>query len=53
LQREIDVIDDAIADEQLLSPSLRDQVTIATKFGFAIDPATKANTGLSSHPDAG
>jgi hypothetical protein len=27
LQREIDVIDDAIADEQLLSPSLREQVT--------------------------
>jgi hypothetical protein len=25
LQREIDVIDDAIADEQLLSPSLREQ----------------------------
>ena len=31
--------------------NVRDQVTIATKFGFAIDPATKANTGLSSHPD--
>ena len=30
---------------------LRDQVTIATKFGFAIDPTTEANTGLSSHPD--
>ncbi|MET3971330.1 aldo/keto reductase [Bradyrhizobium sp. S3.9.1] len=30
--------------------NVRDQVTIATKFGFAIDPATKANTGLSSHP---
>ena len=26
LQREIDVIDDAIADEQLLSPSLREQL---------------------------
>ena len=26
LQKEIDVIDDAIADEQLLSPSLREQV---------------------------
>ena len=26
LQREIDVVDDAIADEQLLSPSLREQV---------------------------
>ena len=31
--------------------NVRDQVTIATKFGFAIDPTTKANTGLSSHPD--
>ncbi|SIO12615.1 Predicted oxidoreductase [Bradyrhizobium erythrophlei] len=31
--------------------NVRDQVTIATKFGFAIDPATKANTGLRSHPD--
>ena len=31
--------------------NVRDQATIATKFGFAIDPATKANTGLSSHPD--
>ncbi|WP_029083074.1 aldo/keto reductase [Bradyrhizobium sp. th.b2] len=30
--------------------NVRDQVTIATKFGFAIDPATKASTGLSSHP---
>jgi hypothetical protein len=26
LQREIDVIDDAIADEQLLSPSIREQL---------------------------
>jgi aryl-alcohol dehydrogenase-like predicted oxidoreductase len=26
-------------------------VTIATKFGFAIDPATGANSGVSSHPD--
>jgi aryl-alcohol dehydrogenase-like predicted oxidoreductase len=31
--------------------NVRDHVTIATKFGFAIDPTTKANTGLSSHPD--
>ena len=31
--------------------NVRDQVTIATKFGFAIDPTTKANTGLTSHPD--
>jgi aryl-alcohol dehydrogenase-like predicted oxidoreductase len=31
--------------------NVRDQVTIATKFGFVIDPTTKANTGLSSHPD--
>src|SRR4051794_38740404 len=29
--------------------NVRDQVTIATKFGFAIDPTT--NTGLSRHPD--
>ena len=38
-----------IAGEALRN--VRDQVTIATKFGFAIDPTTKANTGLSSHPD--
>jgi aryl-alcohol dehydrogenase-like predicted oxidoreductase len=31
--------------------NVRDQVTVATKFGFAIDPTTKANTGLSSNPD--
>ena len=31
--------------------NVRDQVTIATKFGFAIDPTTKVNTGLSSDPD--
>ena len=28
LQKEIDVIDDAIADEQMLSPSLRGQVAL-------------------------
>src|SRR6476646_2838301 len=40
---------EAIVGEALRN--MRDQVTIATKFGFAIDPATKANTGLSSQPD--
>lgn len=29
----------------------RDQVVIATKFGFNIDPNTRENKGLSSHPD--
>ena len=41
-------------NEEIIGEALRnvrDQVTIATKFGFAIDPTTKANTGLSSHPD--
>ena len=41
-------------NEEIIGEALRnvrDQVTIATKFGFAIDPETKANTGLSSHPD--
>src|SRR5712671_6167224 len=41
-------------NEELVGEALRnvrDEVTIATKFGFAIDPAIKANTGLSSHPD--
>ncbi len=41
-------------NEEIIGEALRnvrDQVTIATKFGFAIDPTTEANTGLSSHPD--
>jgi len=40
LQREIDVIDDAIADEQLLSPSLREQVAkerTAEKVASSVD----------------
>ena len=42
-------------NEEIVGEALRkvrDQVVIATKFGFAIDPTTKANAGLSSHPDA-
>jgi aryl-alcohol dehydrogenase-like predicted oxidoreductase len=30
---------------------VRDRVVIATKFGFAIDPVTGANSGLSSRPE--
>lgn len=30
---------------------IRDQVVIATKFGFDIDPATRENRGLSSRPE--
>jgi aryl-alcohol dehydrogenase-like predicted oxidoreductase len=30
---------------------LRDQVVIATKFGFAIDPKTRENKGLDSRPE--
>jgi aryl-alcohol dehydrogenase-like predicted oxidoreductase len=30
---------------------VRDQVTIATKFGFDIDPKTRENRGVSSRPD--
>src|SRR5258708_29516814 len=40
-------------NEEIIGEALRnvrDQVTIATKFGFAIDPTTKANTALTSHP---
>src|SRR5690349_2535838 len=42
------------SNEKIVGEALRDvrdQVVIATKFGFAIDPETRANTGLSSHPD--
>jgi len=35
---------------EALAP-FHDRVTIATKFGFAIDPATGENSGVSSHPD--
>ena len=30
---------------------MRDQVVTATKFGFAVDPATGAQRGLDSRPD--
>jgi len=39
-----DVVGEALAP-------FRGHVTIATKFGFAIDPATGTNSGVSSHPD--
>jgi aryl-alcohol dehydrogenase-like predicted oxidoreductase len=35
---------------EALSP-VRDEVVIATKFGFAIDPKTRAQTGLNSRPE--
>ena len=35
---------------QALAP-VRDQVVIATKFGFDIDPTTKKNLGLNSRPE--
>ena len=35
---------------EALAP-LRDQVVIATKFGFKIDPATGAQTGVDSRPE--
>jgi aryl-alcohol dehydrogenase-like predicted oxidoreductase len=31
--------------------SVRDQVVIATKFGFEVDPVTKERHGLNSKPD--
>jgi aryl-alcohol dehydrogenase-like predicted oxidoreductase len=40
-------------NEQMVGTALaplRDQVVIATKFGFAIDPATGRQTGLDSRP---
>jgi aryl-alcohol dehydrogenase-like predicted oxidoreductase len=42
------------ANEQLVGEALqpvRDQVVIATKFGFGIDPATGEERGLDSRPD--
>ncbi len=42
------------ANEALVGEALapvRDQVVIATKFGFRIDPATGEETGLDSRPD--
>ena len=45
LQKEIDVIDDAIADEQLLSPSLREQIakerTGEDKLASSVDTAAE------------
>lgn len=41
-------------NEELVGEALapiRDQVIIATKFGFAIDPATRQRTGLDSRPE--
>ena len=35
---------------EALAP-VRDQVVIATKFGFNIDPETKKQTGLDSRPE--
>jgi aryl-alcohol dehydrogenase-like predicted oxidoreductase len=40
-------------NEEVVGEALRpyrDHVVIATKFGFDIDPATKENRGVSSHP---
>jgi len=42
------------ANEELVGEALapvRDQVIIATKFGFRIDPATGDDDGVNSHPD--
>ena len=44
----------AYANEELVGEALapvRDQVVIATKFGFKIDPATKKSAGLDSRPE--
>jgi aryl-alcohol dehydrogenase-like predicted oxidoreductase len=41
-------------NEEMVGEALRpvrDQVVIATKFGFRIDPATKAQSGLDSRPE--
>jgi aryl-alcohol dehydrogenase-like predicted oxidoreductase len=42
------------ANEEIVGEALapfRDDVVIATKFGFAIDPETKAQSGLNSRPE--
>ncbi len=42
------------ANEEVVGEALapfRDQVVIATKFGFDIDPVTRANRGINSRPD--
>jgi aryl-alcohol dehydrogenase-like predicted oxidoreductase len=44
----------AFTNEELVGEALapfRDQVVIATKFGFDIDPATKQGRGLDSRPE--
>lgn len=41
-------------NEEIVGEALRpvrDRVVIATKFGFAIDPVTKKNTGMDSRPE--
>src|SRR4051794_21980384 len=41
-------------NEEMVGEALgpvRDRVVIATKFGFAIDPETRANHGLDSRPE--
>ena len=41
-------------NEEIVGEALhpvRDRVMIATKFGFAIDPVTKKNTGMDSRPE--
>src|SRR6516164_8739157 len=41
-------------NEEVVGEALRpfrDQVVIATKFGFDIDPETRTNRGVSSRPD--
>ncbi|MEZ5533482.1 MAG: aldo/keto reductase [Steroidobacteraceae bacterium] len=43
-----------IASEELVGEALaplRDQVVIATKFGFEVDPVTKERRGLNSRPE--
>ena len=42
------------SNEEIVGEALgpvRDQVVIATKFGFDIDPVTKQSTGLNSRPE--
>jgi hypothetical protein len=45
LQKEIDAIDDAIADEQLLSPSLREQ--LAKEGDADVEPMERVKTRLT------
>jgi aryl-alcohol dehydrogenase-like predicted oxidoreductase len=43
----------AFTNEEMVGAALkpvRDRVTIATKFGFAIDPETRKSTGMDSRP---